>query len=353
VQRHAQRCGLPRLDAVVRLERITPQMELIPPTLNIDFVGKRFLFLLISTVINLLSIVLMSAWGLNYGLDFTGGAMIEVRFAQPTTSTAIRQAVQGQALEDLTIQDIGRESRVFMLRFQPRSGQELSGVRDAVERALTSQFGTTFEMLRTESVGSKVSGDLRRKGFLAVTFSTLLMGCYIAFRFEPRFGLGAVVALIHDVLVVTGALTITQMPVDLSVLAALLTVVGYSVHDTIIVSDRIRENQRKFRRDPLAVTINRSINETLSRTIITSGTAILVLLALFFLGGYVIRPFAFTLIIGFLTGTYSSIYIRRDVKQQRTAREGKRLLSLAAVSGSSGAATARQEAAPSAHKGSR
>jgi preprotein translocase subunit SecF len=139
------------------------------------------------------------------------------------------------------------------------------------------------------------------------------MGTYIALRFDLRFGLGAVVALIHDVLVVTGALTLTQTPFDLSVLAALLTVVGYSVHDTIIVSDRVRENMRKARRDALGVIINRSVNETLSRTIITSGTAILVLVALFILGGHVIRPFAFTLIIGFITGTYSSIYIAAPV----------------------------------------
>jgi preprotein translocase subunit SecF len=139
------------------------------------------------------------------------------------------------------------------------------------------------------------------------------MGFYITMRFDLRFGLGAVIALIHDVLVVTGALVLTRMPFDLSVLAALLTVVGYSVHDTIIVSDRIRENLRKSRRDSLATIINRSLNETLSRTIITSGTAVLVLLALFAFGGYVIRPFAFTLIVGFLTGTYSSIYIAAPV----------------------------------------
>jgi preprotein translocase subunit SecF len=189
----------------------------------------------------------------------------------------------------------------------------MGAVGSAVKAALTAAFGEAFEVLRVEAVGAKVSGDLRRRGFLSVAFATLFMSTYIALRFEVRFGLGAVVALIHDVLVVTGALILTQMPFDLSVLAAVLTVVGYSVHDTIIVSDRIRENMRKFRRESLAVTINRSINETLSRTIITSGTAVLVLVALFVFGGRVIRPFAFTLIIGFITGTYSSIYIAAPV----------------------------------------
>ncbi len=288
-------------------------MELIPHNINIDFVGKRFFFVVFSLIINLASIVLMLTWGLNYGLDFVGGAMIEVRFTQATTTAEIQKAVTGQDLDDLTIQDVGRDSKIFMLRFKQRVEQNLSEVSDAVQKALTTTFGQGYEVLRVESVGSKVSGDLRRKGFLAVAFSTLLMGTYIAFRFELRFGIGAVIALIHDVLVVTGALTLTQMPFDLSVLAAILTVVGFSVHDTIIVSDRVRENMRKSRRESLASIINRSVNETLSRTIITSGTAILVLLALFTLGGHVIRPFAFTLIIGFITGTYSSIYIAAPV----------------------------------------
>jgi preprotein translocase subunit SecF len=288
-------------------------MELISPNINIDFVGKRFFFVVFSVAINLLSIVLLLTWGLNYGLDFSGGAMIEVRFAQPTTTAEVRQAVESQDLEDLVIQDIGRNSTIFMLRFKQHPGQNLNEISDAVKKALTTAFGQSVEVLRIESVGSRVSGDLRRKGLLAVSFSTLLMGSYIALRFDLRFGLGAVIALTHDVLVVVGALTLTQMPFDLSVLAALLTVVGYSVHDTIIVSDRVRENMRKLRRETLANVINRSLNETLSRTIITSGTALLVLFALFLIGGHVIRPFAFTLIVGFITGTYSSIYIAAPV----------------------------------------
>lgn len=288
-------------------------MELVSPTINIDFVGKRFFFVMLSLAINTVSILMMITWGLNYGLDFAGGSMIEVRFVHPTTSAAIQQAVGSQNLEDLVIQDLSRNNTIFMLRFKQAQDQNLSDISDAVQQALTSTFGQNVDVLRRESVGSKVSGDLRHQGLLAVTFATLLMGSYIALRFDPRFGLGAVIALVHDVLVVTGALTITQMPFDLSGLAAILTVVGYSVHDTIIVSDRVRENLRKLRRDTLAMVINRSINETLSRTIITSGTAIIVLLALFLLGGHVMRPFAFILIIGFITGTYSSIYIAAPV----------------------------------------
>ena len=287
-------------------------MELIPHDINIDFVGKRLFFVLFSAAINLASIGLMLTWGFNYGVDFAGGAVVEVRFPQSTTAAAVGQSLGKARLEDLTIQDLGSDGRTFLLHFKQK-GEEMGSVGSTVQAALTASFGDTFEMLRVEAVGAKVSSNLRQQGFLSVAFATLFMSTYIALRFELRFGLGAVVALIHDVLVVTGALVLTQMPFDLSVLAAILTVVGYSVHDTIIVSDRIRENMRKLRRELLAVIINRSINETLSRTIITSGTAVLVLLALFSFGGYVIRPFAFTLIIGFITGTYSSIYIAAPV----------------------------------------
>lgn len=287
-------------------------MELIPHDVNIDFVGKRLFFVLFSTVINLASIVLLLTWGFNYGVDFAGGTLVEVRFNQPTTADVVRQGLGEEGLRGLTIQDIERDGRMFLLRFE-QMGEEIGAVGSVVKSALTSSFGEAFEVLRVEAVGARVSGGLRQKAFLAVTFATLCMGVYIAFRFEPRFGLGTVVALIHDVLVVVGALILTQTPLDLSVLAAILTVVGFSVNDTIIVSDRIRENMRKLRRDSLAAIINRSINETLSRTVITSGTAILVLVALFIFGGHVIRPFAFALLVGFTTGVYSSIYIAAPV----------------------------------------
>jgi preprotein translocase subunit SecF len=283
-------------------------MELIPPGSNFDFVGKQHGFLIASAIINLVSIVLLFTWGLNYGLDFTGGAMVEVRFREPTTSTNVRHAITQAGLSDVTIQEIGSTGTLFLLR-TIHTEEELAQAGTAVTTALTATFADTYEILRVESVGSRVSKDLWYKALWTVALATLFMGAYIAFRFAPRFGLGAVIALVHDVLVVLGALVLTQIPFDLTVLAALLTVVGYSINDTIIVSDRIRENLRKMSRAPLAEVINRSLNDTLSRTLITSGTAILVLGALFVFGGYVIRPFAFTLIVGFVTGVYSTIYI--------------------------------------------
>jgi len=287
-------------------------MELVPHDINIDFVGKRRFFVLFSTVINLISLILLLTWGFNYGVDFAGGTLVEVRFDQPTTADIVRQGLGEGGLEGLTIQDIGQDRKTFLLRFK-EMGEEVGAVSTVVKSTLASSFQETFEMRRVEAVGARVSRSLRQKGILAVTFATLFMGVYIAFRFEPRFGLGAVIALIHDVLVVTGALILTQIPLSLSVLAGILTVVGFSVNDTIIVSDRIRENRRKLRRDPLAVVINRSINETLSRTIVTTGTSIMVLVVLLLFGGHVIWPFAFTLLVGFTTGVYSSIYIATPV----------------------------------------
>jgi len=179
-------------------------------------------------------------------------------------------------------------------------------------------------VLRVETVGPKVGKDLGRSATLAVLAATLVMGVYIALRFELRFGVGAAIALLHDVLMTIGALAMARMEFDLTTVAALLTVVGYSVHDTVIVSDRIRENMKKMRRESLATIMNISINETLSRTLITSGTAILVTAALFVLGGPVIHSFAFALLVGFIVGTYSSIYVASPVVLYLEGRQARR-----------------------------
>jgi preprotein translocase subunit SecF len=195
--------------------------------------------------------------------------------------------------------------------------KNIAGLGPTLEAELSKSFGANdVKVVRVESVGAKVGSDLRRKGFFAVIAATIFMGTFIAIQFRHvswSFGTGAVIALIHDVLVVTGALVIAQLQFDLTTLAALLTVIGYSVHDTIIVSDRIREDAAKRRREPIESIMNRAINETLSRTILTSGTAIMVLIALLVFGGPILRPSAFTLLVGFITGTYSSVYIAGPV----------------------------------------
>jgi preprotein translocase subunit SecF len=289
--------------------------ELIPPGLNFDFVGLRFKMLLLSWTV--IAIGLVSIWlkgGLNYGIDFVGGTMVHVKFAQPTQVGDIRQALERPELKEVVVQNVGQGNAEFQIRVLGAAEGGSSAVADAIKAGLREKFGEgTYEILRVETVGPKVGKDLWRDATLAVLAATLVMGAYIALRFEVRFGIGAAVALLHDVLMTIGALSLANMEFDLTTVAALLTVVGYSVHDTVIVSDRIRENMRKMRRETLAAIMNLSINETLSRTLITSGTAILVTAALFFLGGAVIHSFAFALLVGFVVGTYSSIYVASPV----------------------------------------
>ena len=289
--------------------------ELLSPNVNFDFVGKRKFFLLLSTALNVLSVILLVAWGLNFGIDFAGGTDVRVRFKDATTASALRQDLGSVDLPDLTVQEFGGQGKEFLLRFEPETATAMNTVAETIKATLGKSHpgDQAFEILSVESVGPKVGAELRRRGFLAVACTTIFMGIYIAFRFELSFGIGAVIALAHDVMIALLALVVSRTIFDLTTLAAMLTVIGFSVHDTIIVSDRVRENLKKMRRASLAEVINLSINETLSRTILTTGTALLVLFALYFLGGPGLEPFAFTLIVGFLTGTYSSIYIAAPV----------------------------------------
>jgi preprotein translocase subunit SecF len=290
-------------------------LQLIPSDINLDFVGKRYFFVALSTAINILAIVLLLTKGLNYGVDFVGGTVAQIEFTQKTNGDAIRKALAPLNLGEVTVQDFGKAGQSFLARFQ--SFKNIGGIGVQIEAALDKGYGPgVAKVVRVESVGAKVGSDLRRKGFAAVIIATMFMGVYIAIQFRNvswSFGAGAVIALIHDVLVVMCALVLAQYQFDLTTLAAVLTVIGYSVHDTIIVSDRIREDSAKRRREPIASIMNRAINETLSRTILTSGTAIVVLLSLLAFGGPILRPSAFTLLIGFITGTYSSIYIAGPV----------------------------------------
>jgi preprotein translocase subunit SecF len=299
-------------------------MDLIKAGTKFDFV-RLFKWAVIFSL-SLILLGLASLWyrgGLNYGVDFAGGTVVHVKFTQPTSIADIRQALDATNIGNITVQDFGQGGNEFLIRMpiSETGTEELSG---QVQKGLVAKFGEqAFEVRRVEAVGPKVGTDLRRKALLAVTFSTLMMGVYVALRFEPRFGVGAAVALVHDVLITVGALSLMNMEFDLTVVAALLTVTGFSVNDTVVVCDRIRENMRKLRRESLADIINRSINETLSRTIITNGTAILVVIVLLFLGGDVIHTFAFALLVGFTFGTYSSIYVASPIALL-WEKEGKR-----------------------------
>ncbi len=292
-------------------------MELIKPGTKFDFVGNFRKALVVSSALILAGLAsLVLKGGPNYGIDFAGGTLVHVRFHKEEKVDAVRSALAAAELADASIQDFrSADSRGGEFLIRVASGKdEKSDVSERVTRALTDRFGTdAWEILRIETVGPRVGRELRTRAILAVLAATVMMGIYIWIRFELRFGIGAAVALFHDVLITVGALSLFNYEFDLTIVAALLTVVGFSVNDTVIVSDRIRENLRKNRRDPLDKIINQSINETLSRTILTTGTAILVLLALFFLGGDVINGFAFALLVGFTVGTYSSIFISSPI----------------------------------------
>jgi preprotein translocase subunit SecF len=310
-------------------------MELIKPGTRIPFTRYRYLAVAISSVVNLLVLVLLFTKGPLLGVDFAGGTVAQLKFSKPVTIPEIRTALGELGAGDTVIQDFGQQgSNEFLVRLQ-RTSAQLGELSELIKEKLTKQFGSGgFEIRRIESVGPKVGSELRQKGAWSVIAATIMMGVYIWLRFELRFGLGAVVALIHDVLVTIGALIVANYEFDLTIIAALLTVVGYSVNDTVIVCDRVRENMRKIRRESLESIINTSINETLSRTIITTGTAILVLLALFFLGGGVIRPFAFALLVGFFSGVYSTIFIASPVVlffEKRSIRKSTSTLGVSAV----------------------
>jgi preprotein translocase subunit SecF len=287
---------------------------LIPTDTKIDFVRLAPMMIGVSAVAVAISMVLLFTRGLNYGTDFAGGSMIQIRFAEATTAADVRRALEEGKATGAVVQDVGAAHQEFQIRVANVVEGEADAAAAVVRAALQGGFGEgSYEVLRVDTVGPKVGRDLWRDATFAVIAATFLMAIYIAVRFDFRFGLGAIVALAHDVAVTIGALVLTQIEFDLTAVAALLTVVGFSVNDTVVISDRIRENLHKRRREGLAAIINASINETLSRTIITSGTAILVVITLFVLGGDVIHSFAFALLVGFVAGVYSSVYVAAPI----------------------------------------
>ncbi len=283
-------------------------MELIKQNMNLDFVGKMkiaFVASVVMIVVSILSIVVHG--GLNYGIDFAGGTLVQIKFNAETPTEKIRSAFKPIGLESSIIQQVGPQE--FVVRTH-ESSSDTKGLSGKIDDALTTAMGKgTFEIRRVEVVGPKVGKDLTNKAIWALVFSWIGMLVYIAFRFELRYALGGILALVHDTVITVGALSLLNKEFTLTIVAALLTIVGYSINDTIVIFDRIRENVRKNPRQPLGELINTSINQTLSRTILTSLTVLIVVVILFFLGGEVIHDFAFALIVGVIIGTYSSIFI--------------------------------------------
>lgn len=289
-------------------------MEIIKPGINLDFVGKRKIAIIISLVLLAIGCVsLLAKGGPEYGIDFSGGTLVQIKFDNATTAADLRSNLGGLDLRGLTIQQVGEQGNEFLVRVQD-SSENLEILAGKIQSTLEGKYGAgQLEIRRTEMVGPQVGKDLRNKGAQAILFAIVGMLVYITFRFEFRFGAGAVIALFHDVLITLGLMSLLNLEVDLTVIAGFLALVGYSVNDTVIVCDRIRENLGKLHNHPLTVVINRSINETLSRTIMTSGLTLLSVLALYLVGGSVIHNFAFVLLVGIIVGTYSSIFIASPV----------------------------------------
>jgi preprotein translocase subunit SecF len=247
-------------------------------------------------------------------VDFAGGILVQIRFMQNVSAGDIKEALHPINLGDSVVQQFEEKGQnEFLIQVQ-KKGVDVENIDSSISQALTQRFGENgFEVRRVEMVGPKVGKDLRRKGLMSIVYAVFFMLIYISWRFQFRFGIGAILALLHDVLITLGVFSLFNREVTLPIVAAFLTIVGYSINDTIVIYDRIRENRRKKPRDPLTEVINQSINETLSRTILTSGTTLMVVLALFIYGGGVIHDFAFALLVGVMVGTYSSVYIASPV----------------------------------------
>ena len=275
--------------------------------LQIDFMGKRKYALVLSAALLVTALLSLGSKGLNMGLDFTGGSLLEVGFTEEVDPEEVRNFLQGVGFNNGTVQYFGT-NRDLLIRMPPQPDANQSSLGDEIFAALKSQY-PEGELRQSNYVGPAVGDELTEDGGLALLTALIVVMIYILFRFTKQFSVGAVVALTHDVLVVLGLFSIFQWTFDLTVLAALLAVIGYSLNDTIVVSDRIRENFRKLRKSSPVETINQSLNQTLGRTLVTSLTTLFVLLALLFTGGEVIRGFALALSIGVMVGTYSSIYV--------------------------------------------
>ena len=283
-------------------------MKFLNRKTNIDFMSQRRIALIVSAVLIVVSITSLSMRGLNFGLDFTGGTLIEVGYPSAPEISLVREQLEEAGLDSI-VQTFGAATDI-VVRIPPSESSESSAeLSTRVLAALSQGVEGEIEMRRVEFVGPQVGDELTEQGILAVIYAMVGVFLYVMFRFQWRFSVGAVAALFHDITITMGVLSLVQVEFDLTVVAAILAVVGYSLNDTIVLFDRIRENFPRYRkRSPIEV-VNTSINETLSRTLMTSTTTLIVLFALFFFGGEIIHGFAFTLIAGVLVGTYSSIYV--------------------------------------------
>lgn len=286
--------------------------EIIKTDERLPFMRFRGIMGIISALLVVASIVSLSVNKLNLGLDFTGGTLLEVGFESAADLSRVRGALDESGFGDAVVQNYGSQEEI-LIRLEPREGVKAEQLGTTILDSLRTEFDQTVEMRRIEFVGPNVGDEFIEQGGLAMLTALICILLYIAMRFEWRLAVGAVAALAHDVTLTLGLFSILQLEFDLTVLAALLAVIGYSINDTVVVCDRIRETFRKFAKLTPIQTVNRALTDTLSRTLVTSLTTILVLLTLFFLGGPLIHGFATALLFGVVIGTYSSIYIASTV----------------------------------------
>ena len=321
-------------------------LKLVPDQTNVPFTKWRFIAAIFSVILVAASIGALATLGLNFGVDFKGGVTIEVSDNEPIDLDTVRNKVQTLGLGDVRVQEIqdfagGAEGVVVFIEQQAAeegadeadkaAEQAQQRASEAAQAALKELLGDGYQLRRADVVGPAVSSDLIRAGVTAVVLAIGMMLLYIWFRFEWQFSVGAILALVHDVVITLGMFAVTRLEFSLAIIAAILTIVGYSMNDTVVVYDRVRENLRKYKKKPLADIIDLSINDTLSRTVMTSVTTLLALIALYVIGGEVLRGFTFAMIWGVLIGTYSSVFVaapallatgvKRDWSKQPTAEE--------------------------------
>lgn len=284
-------------------------IRIIKKTPNLDFISKRNTFFLISLILLLVSIISFTFKGLNFGIDFKGGVLLEVDFKQSIKTQNIRDVLNKIKLGDTSIQALDNSDNIYLLKFEIDSKQNQKNLINKIKTSFENSFGDDIDYRRAEFVGPTVSNELIKAGITAIVLAIIAMLIYIWFRFELQFAIGAVIALIHDTILTVGLFSATSLEFNLATVAAILLIIGYSMNDTVIVYDRVRENLKKFRKLETIKLLNKSINETLSRTINTTLTTILALLALYLFGGSIIKDFSFAMIWGILIGTYSSILL--------------------------------------------
>ena len=277
-----------------------------PP--NIDFLKIKKIGYITSTVLILASLVLIFTKGFNLGLDFTGGTSIQVKFSQPVKTSEIRKAIKAAGIEEFQIQTVGTEGKEYEIRIPLKEGSS-TVVYEKVKKALDTFFKGKYEIRKVEYIGAIVGEELRKASIYSIIAVMVAILIYVAYRFEPVFAIAAIIPLFHDAIITLGFFSLFGIEVNLSVIAAILTVLGYSLNDTIIIFDRIRENLKIRGKKNLLQLVNQSINENLSRTIITSGTTLFSVLALYLFGGESLKGFSLALLIGIIFGTYSSIYV--------------------------------------------